>query len=208
MKKILLLCLISLFYSNHYGQRQTTQKSSENRKFELGVNATHFLSNIFSLSNEKESTRYAFTTKLLHSNLIGTRLSIGGKYDQKGQEFGNKSFNISYNARLGVEFRRPIGSKFDILFGADVFGQYQESKSTTFINSGNVTAGTKLKSLGVGPALRIEYALTDRIVLMTEAFLYGSKYSRERDENGVNKKEMGYNSFLSEPTNLFISYKF
>lgn len=208
MKKILLLCLFALFYSIGITQKRKTDSDPTRRKFELGVNATHFLSNIFSLSNEKESTRYAFTTKLLHNHNFGTRLCIGGNLDQKLEDFGNKSFDLAYDLRLGFEYKKHIGAKFDLLFGIDIFGQYQKNETTTFINSGFISAGTTFSSLGLGPALRIEYALTDRIVLMTEAFLYGSSYRRKRNENGVLKMETGYNSFLSEPTSLFISYKF
>jgi hypothetical protein len=211
MRKIYLSFMFFFLSLITYGQNSRKPNNDVFRKYELGVNATSFLSNIFSLNNDTESIRYALTTRYFLNRNTGIRFSAGGDFNQTAQDFGSTTSEYAYNGRLGIEYGKPISNKFHFYFGLDIFGQSEFSESTTNIGFDDIKVSTRIRNLGLGPALRLEYHLTDRIVLMTEGFLYGSSYYRVRTESAgsVNRREEnGLRVILSEPTNLFVSIKF
>ncbi|MCE2788758.1 MAG: hypothetical protein LW630_02465 [Saprospiraceae bacterium] len=190
---------------------------------ELGIHVTQILANIFSLSANSETSPYSLTYRR-HMKSLSFRLGMHVSYDQDQQEeFGNATFIIrdlttSRNLfRLGVEKHLPVGRKFIFSYGADLLGGLDLENSNI---TENTTIGTNVFAssqqsitLGAGPVIRLDYKLTDRMLLSTESSLYAT-YRNSQNKisiNGIPSEDpssSGLTILLALPQSLYFNICF
>lgn len=213
MRKNLFVFLAFLTSWGCAGQGKS-QSSTDSFKHEFGINGTKLLSNLFSLSNDAVSTLYVGTYRYKPSKNIGLRTFLGGNLQSSGTNNAIESSNYNVHGKLGIEYINEINSRINFNFGLDFLAGTTKSKSTTLNNANQVfLLDIDNSYIGAGPVARVEFKITDRITLMTESSLYTTFSSRKRLEQigsqiNINDSNTSRNINLTEPTSLYVSFKF
>lgn len=180
---------------------------------EIGVNATYFIKQVFSLSNNTLPTQpYQLTYKLIARNRIAGRLGIGADMSStsttvSGSTIPRDTKNSNVYGRLGIEYRKQVGRHFLAYAGLDFVTQLINSKTTSSTTPNNpgfsqtVVTTDKNNAFGGGPVLGIQYYINKRMSLYTEmpiTFLTG------KSSETVNTTTTNSNGF-GNPTTTFQS---
>lgn len=169
------------------------EKSEKNIHHEIGVNATYFMKQVFSLSSNTLPTQpYQLTYKLIAGKKIAGRLGIGADMSSQnttvsGSTTPRQTNNSNVFGRIGVEYRKQVSRHFLAYAGIDFVTQLINSKTTTSTDPGSgggsgfsqtVVTTDKNNGFGGGPVLGIQYYINKRMSLYTEmpiTFLTGHK---------------------------------
>lgn len=179
----LVFVLFQVIYSSFAQDTDSMMTVQTRSKFfsyqnDIGINVTNLLSKIISLGNDDQP---AFNISYRRKNeASGLRLSLHIFFDKKTDAPVN-GFDVDrtehdYKLRFGYEFYKSLSKRFTFAYGPDVLYLNTQSKSVS--PQSGFTNDIKEYKFGIGPALRFEYKLSDRISLMTEStayFLTGKK---------------------------------
>jgi hypothetical protein len=152
-------------------------------KNEIGINFTNVLGNVLSLNPNNASSPYGLTYRRHYGNK-SLRMGINIDWDNRTEsDFTNGNF-ISKELdtkmsefRIGVEYHIVLNNKMLFSYGADILGLINIEKANVSESKGggflNFTSQDNLYGVGLGPILRLEYKISDRIFLSSESSLYG-----------------------------------
>ena len=207
--------ILTLFQSLLTGQREKKDRlySYDN---EINIDATAVLGNVLSLNSEVAKSPYGFGYRRHYNNhslrLSGNTLSARSKtFEFNGIEFLERTIiENQHSLRIGLEKGFEIANNFRMLYGFDLLTGYGaiDSRFETSFNRKEVDY-----TFGLGPALRIEYRISDRFFLMTESTFYGTViYNEDTFKLGFEpaQKTTGveYNINMALPTAIIFGVAF
>jgi len=196
------------------------EKSDSEITHQIGINVTSFIENFFVLSgNNANPGPYSITYKRIKDGKA-LRLGFAGRLNiadssQPGQAV-RRNINNLFQLRFGREWRKNISKRWLCFYGGDIIGNL--SSRTSSINDGlgnNTTSNTSFGG-GLGAIAGIQFKISDRIFLTTEAgFLYNysfQKFSQTFDafpELNIDPTTTNFNSLDFElPSAIFFVVSF
>lgn len=191
-------------------------------KNEIGINFTNVLGNVLSLNPENASSPYGLTYrrhmgKISFRSAVNINITNTSENDFSNGLFINRTLNIiKSDFRVGLEKHLVLHKKVLFSYGIDILGSIGNEKSeiqdfnlggSTFVSNENTYGG------GLGPVLRLEYKISDRIFISSESSLYGffSKTNANLTINGVQDEETKSSDsslILVLPQSLFFNISF
>lgn len=207
---LIIVCLLPVLV---YGQKSRTGKH-----WEVGLNSTQLLRNLFAQNPTGVIGDYTFFVKRgTEKRLIRTH--YGGGYTETEDLFGNfgdflHRQQLSLRLGVGFEKRRKVYEKLQLVWGADVLPEYDLDRSTAFsIGSPSLENRTTTMKIGGGPILGLRYAFSKHLAVSTESSLY--LYYGERlnwtGQNGVELKRNKTRLFSVShtlPSSLYLVFNF
>ena len=175
---LLFLLIVSSFFA--WGQLDETIKKNE-----LGFNASGFASNYLNFGGAVISNNpYVITYKRFFNNgAIRFGVNANGLRFDDNRFVNNSSdqINLVFDSRIGYEWKSPLSQKWTFIYGVDGLYGVNNFKRKTYqtLWDGNKNAPVTNVSInnnqtvGFGPIAGIEWSITDRIALYTEARFYG-----------------------------------
>lgn len=208
-----LFCLIAITYS----QDEASQPEKYDKN-ELGLNVTNVLISLVGNNSvdDIDPTTYAIVYKrrLVKGNFL--RLAANVKLNiNSNEEITNVTNNNFFNFRIGWEKRRNISSKLEYFYGFDILGSYEAAESTFATPTDIVELNEYNYGAGIGPIFGLQFHINKRMLISTEATLYGVlNVERIREKFEVNtifnKNETNYNfsAISSIPKSLYFVMTF
>lgn len=203
-KRFITIGIICFGFAFGYSQN----RAFYGKKHEIGVNVTGLISNVLSLNqNQNELTPYVVAYRL-HQKKFSIRFDLNSVYQSNNIFDINGTFREGSTSntqlRAGYEKIIVLNKKFAFGYGLDLLGSYGNSDS--FV-SGFFIDRT-IVSFGGGPAIRMNFKLSERIVLSTESTLYG-RIMRETTNDNLGAASppdiTNYKVELKEPLSLYIT---
>ena len=210
---LVLLLLMPLFVFS--------QNRSKDKHWEVGLNSTQLLRNLFAQNPSGEVGNFTFFVKTgTEKNLF--RAHFGGSLVDKEENFNNQSQFLTTKSSevhigLGFERRKAIYKKLQLVWGGDILPSYSiDNTSTSFFFSsgfGEITNRTEILGIGTGPIIGLRYAFSKYFSISTESSLYVT-YSQGKNvtrENGVILTDKTISEFVvshSLPQSLYVVINF
>lgn len=186
---------------------------------EIGLNFTSFLDEAIDFGGGNTTLDpYLFTYKNINGLGRGFRMGAGFKFNRsKGDPTGNffdedaKSSTSNMDLRFGSERQHKISNRWLYYYGFDGLMGF---------NIANITSdGAKIKTSsaygGLGPVIGVQFMLSDRIGLLTEASFYlRQSFSEEETsfdspfEPDDKLKTNSTNLNFQVPTNIYLFFRF
>ncbi|MEM7374004.1 MAG: hypothetical protein AAF587_35760 [Bacteroidota bacterium] len=190
---------------------------SDDKRHEVGANVTTVLfSALGNASNQIDPGRFPWSYKYRFAKGNAFRLGIGVSVNVENQDRNQfTTFNQFGSLRLGYEWRTYLDKRWLTYFGIDAIGDYTVEQAIVATQFDFTTI--KLESIGIGggPVFGLQFALTKRIILGTEASLYGIYAEKVRTElfsnNPGGNDRITSNQFtgdLTIPRWLYLSIRF
>jgi hypothetical protein len=187
----------------------------------FGVNFTRGLRTLLLLSETKprpgSSDAYIVSYKYCFKN-IGIRAAYGFDRLSNKEERGAgivDEINNNMDAKLGVEYRFKISSRWHYALGVDglYFNHGDKVVATTEFDV--VTTTTNYEGFGVAPFASLQFNLNRRLAFITEAgynFLFGNEHIKSVFEKstdlGSDKVKTKSESRYNGPLAVFLIFKF
>jgi len=144
--------------------------------FQIGLNAPLLFGGFLGGSSVLADNPYLLSGKFLVGK-IALRAAVGGKINRlvesEGEFADSKTTeDLGYDVRIGLEWQHNFGRRWIGTFGAD--GIIFSAQEKVILDSGfdAVTTGTFTRGWGAGPVLGIQFAITDRLSILTEGAFY------------------------------------
>lgn len=167
MKRLIAVLAICLMANSYWAQKDT--------KLSLGINATGFVTTFISPNNvQPQAIPLGFWG--YYGDRTAARLGLGVSFlnqsnSNDNSDFSSSQFNLDMRFRLGVERRIPVMKKFQAILGLDVIGQQARQIVTTESTFDKSTITSTETSYGLGGVLGIQWDMTERLSLRSEAGL-------------------------------------
>jgi hypothetical protein len=191
-------------------------------KNEIGINFTNVLGNVLSLNPNNASSPYGLTFRR-HYGVSSFRSAINVNVTNKEEDDFNNGSSLrrkitisKTDFRIGLERHIVLSQRVLFSYGFDVLGALglENSKITDF-NFGGRTfeSNQKTYGFGLGPMVRLEYKISDRMYISSESSMYGF-YSRTTEKliiNGSTSEEPEKKNSslkLELPQSLFFNISF
>jgi hypothetical protein len=195
MIKTICICIVMTF--SFFGKSQSdvavsiTINSKEEAKkkkkifHEVGIGTsiiTQFLKTDEEAINQNP---YFLTYKLVLKN-FALRLGFGGKLDESESFINGTSDKLTlkksnFDWRAGLEYRVPIGKKWLGTFGADFVAKNTFDERISNSGFDRVVMIDNEVGAGGGVAIGVQYSLTPKLMLGTEAAFYYLKIKRTQE---------------------------
>lgn len=191
-------------------------------KNEIGINVTNVLGNLLSLNPNNAKSPYGITYrrhlgKTSFRSGYNVNITNSSEEDFSNGNFITRKLNIlTIDTRFGLEKHLLLSKKFLFSYGFDVlFGYVKENSEINEFNFGSSTFTSDQNTLGVGlgPVLRFEYKISDRLFISTESSFYGY-YSKTTETLNINgnvsnePEKSSSNLKLELPQSLFFNISF
>jgi hypothetical protein len=168
MTKLLITGLLCLLFLQNHAQ-------VEDKNIALGINATGFVSKFISPNDNFsiiEQTPLGFWGYF--GNVTAFRAGIGLNYNNRSTSSNVSDQTLTENAinallRLGVERRIRLADRTKLILGADVIGNFTESKIVTNGTFDTTTVFDKSTSVGLGFIGGLQFNFSSRIGIRSEA---------------------------------------
>ena len=186
MLKTICICIVMTF--SFFGKSQTdvainvTFNSDEEIKkerkvfHEIGIGTSIITQFLKTEENTINQNPYFLTYKLVYKN-IALRAGLGGKLDESESFIDGttdkltvKKSNLDW--RVGVEYRMAIGKKWLGTFGTDYVAKKTFDERISNSGFDEVVISDNQVGSGGGLAIGLQYALTPKLMLGTEAAFY------------------------------------
>lgn len=227
MKKILLSGLVALAACTATAQEGSDPFKSYHNEF--GVDATGFLRQFFNIDQMSGSNYYpnyyiTYRRKFSAGNI---RFAIGGAFSNSdvppvypGDLNKYKQKNISFDARIGWEFKTDLSRRWQVFYGADFKPSYYHQQDDAPYWNGGYANGrdSKMENYGVAPVLGFRFRLTNRLSILTETSLslnfqsitdrsyYISPFPQTpAPPDEIRKQKRVYTSY-NQPLSVFITF--
>lgn len=148
----------------------------------LGIQANELLRQLFNLSNNSSSVVNPYLINYsLNSVKSGWGLNVGLGYtvdnvDQSDANTSSKTQSNNLAFRIGVERKVPLTKKWLISYGIDLLADKNHSTTTTTsqfqFNTNETDIDNTTKDSGFGPRFTMNYFISPKIILGTEASYY------------------------------------
>jgi hypothetical protein len=207
------LALLTRWASMHAQSNTFFEKRNE-----IGVNTTRLLSNVLALVDKDPSAPYSLyyakhlnkMTYRLAGGIVTNNSIVFDNTSLIGQSLRKEILDNFLDARFSIERRYTVAPKVALSAGLDLVGAMYNSTTQTenfFFRKLN------RNTIGVGPALRVSYKISKRIILTTETNLL-AQYGFINEEVKVGSDPTIFNKsnpssiVLSSPTTLFVGFNF
>lgn len=211
---------IGIFAAN---AQEATLVEGKRNEHQIGLNATQFFKQFINFGGNANIpiSPYLFSYKILNrKNLLAFRSGLGLAIAQNKQNTDQSTFtgnSIALDGRLGFEKQFNLHKRWDVWAGFDVpFNLLNEKSSTNNPNFDRVTLTNRF-NYGYGPVFGIQWNITNRISLFTEASLYVFHGKEKVTINESNNSESPFessttlNTFsmqFAAPTSVHFNVKF
>lgn len=191
-------------------------------KNEIGINVTNVLGNVLSLNPDNTNSPYGITYRRHYDNW-SFRSAMNINFDNiEEDDFDNGAFftrklnSLGLQTRFGMEKHMVLSKRVMFSYGIDaLLGLDREHSEINNFNLGNTTFINKdmTYAIGLGPMLRLEYKISDRLFFSTESSLYGN-YSVSTSKLTINgnteeePKKTNSQLKLVIPQSLFFNISF
>lgn len=184
----------------------------------FGIQANQLFRQLISTGSPGSITNPYLLSYAVNSNPVGTGFTAGLGYTFNQFNDGDaitlrESTQSDFFLRLGLEKKSFWGEHWIWSFGVDVVVDAEKNKTVTSSNFGGssskITTERKTNRTGLGPRITINYVITDRLIIGTEASYY-FKAATEKitDPSLPTGSENKFKSLnLSVPAVLFLIIK-
>lgn len=214
-----IIIFFSLFYIDVFSQEELTVKVKTPVNIELTANATQFVKQYFSLSNNNFEVSPYLVGIRVYKKFHSIRAQIGINYSintENGNFGGNKTEILSANNRLGYQKEMRLSNHFSTYLGFDLLHKIENIKSFSSNNGFETEQNIKDNGFGIAPTFGIQWNITSRIGVYTEVLLpimqshmSNSQISRSGGQIFENKSEANiFKITYTQPTTLYFTYKF
>lgn len=155
---------------------------NEKKTYHIGLQANPLLRQILNFgANEAINNPYLLRAAIRQPNSRNEySLGLGFTYNFNESNDNIKTDNFNTDFRLGYAKKHLLGSRFEAGIGIDLLGQVGNAKTVAINNfgGGNVTDSTvtnttsKQFGFGLGPRISLDYYISKRVKIGTEASLY------------------------------------
>jgi hypothetical protein len=198
------------------------EETKKERKIfhEIGIGTsiiTQFLKTEESAINQNP---YFLTYKLAFEN-FAVRAGLGGKLDETESFIDGttdkltvKKSNVDW--RVGMEYRMPIGEKWLGTFGADYVAKKTFDERVSNSGFDKVVISDNQVGSGGGLAIGVQYALTPKLMLGTEAAFYYLNVERKQTTTFENLSQFNTDPEINDsritqsllPSSIYIIFHF
>jgi len=158
---------------------------SEKKKLnnEIGTDITSLIEQVLNFNQNEFYYPYSATYHITYKRLLNKfnlRFGIGGisSSDSDGED---SSLRINY--RFGVEKAIDLGKRWNFYYGVDFIHNLTNNRNEVHFQNGGWQQGSERKNsvMGFSPLFGIEFKLSNRVALQTEAnfVAYFSKVSNQ-----------------------------
>ncbi len=207
MKQVLILLLLCIGSYNINAQEEEEKRPKKPFRHELGINSNALFDRLARFQQDSSARNPYLMTYRVSRGHWGIGLSGGGTYQknraaQKGFADSESDIKWSTDLRLGVHYRNELGRGFWGLFGFDAVAQ--RSREEQLIDSGFdvVQRLSQSESIGGGPTIGLQWWMTKRLALGTEAGFYWVYGTNETARIFKNFPELDDSINQDETTNL------
>jgi len=213
----LVLCLACLM---DVSAQELPDNETPVTKHSIGLNATGLLNNILNPDSEDNRMPFLITYDLIMDKLV-FRAGIGPEFMSEtvvheGFTDSQKRTDLQLDGRLGAGFRVVDDVHWNINAGLDIVGRYAVEKTTDDTGFDKVTDEVESQRIGGGPFVQIDYKISPRVSLGTEAALYFSHkqtthtelFENFPDFNNQLSKTTGTQLDTFLPTSIFVHLHF
>ena len=212
IRKFSLLLPFVVLYLHAAAQEEVTHKTSNHY---VGVQANQLLRQLFNFGGSAGSINNPYLiTYAVNSVMSGWGFNSGLGYTHL--EVSNEDpFNPiqttidDFFVRLGIERKVPIGMKWTASYGLDILRE-SEKNITESRNpqSGSFNTDTRSKSTGVGLRSTLNFNISEKILLGTEAtYYYKSTKETRKGANLLDETEKFKQFNFTAPIALFLIVK-
>lgn len=197
-----LLCMVSFLA---VAQESETKQS-------IGVNGTQFIANYLNFGgfvNSNNPYMILYTRDMGPGHLrAGANLFMRQTDDNRNPNMRADEKVSQLNLRVGYGFSKPLGKRFNLLYGADIFygnGQnYRSTEMQVWTQNGLVRmvqiSENNSQQYGAGLIGAIDFSLGERVRLYTESRLYAHYEEREQ---GIKWQGEGSDQFTDNVNKSF-----
>ncbi|MEM7298378.1 MAG: outer membrane beta-barrel protein [Bacteroidota bacterium] len=182
MKKILVILLSCCAWSSSFAQGDP--------HLSLGINATGFVTTFISPNNvQPQAIPLGFWA--YYGDRTAARVGVGVSFlnqsnTNSNSDFSSSQFNLDLRLRLGVERRIPVMKRFDVILGLDGIGEQARQIVVTESTFDKTTITTTELGYGLGGILGLQWNMTEKLSLRSEAGLnamYIESTSKNESQN-------------------------
>lgn len=165
---------------------EVTKHSLHKHAHYLSINGTFFLQQFFSFSNNTASISPSpyIVEYRYQPGPHGFRIDAGGNFSNKKNFLDSSQVQINrtaaFNFRVGYVYQKKIARHWTVFTGCDFITSINPD---VFIDNSTidiVTTTNNSYTVGFGPALGIQFAISKRVGLFTEtAFYYQAIFSKQ-----------------------------
>jgi hypothetical protein len=183
------------------------QSDSSSRRFEhyIGVQANQLFREIFSV---RENASEINNPYLINYSVVSARSGMGinaglgyifNEFKTGDAANERETTNNNFFFRIGFETKFNVGKAWQVGVGADALIDNQKNKTISNSNTGfgKISAETndKISALGTGPRLNINYRISQRVLVGTEAsYYYRSRRIKENSKITTTAREFDPNT--------------
>jgi hypothetical protein len=205
MKKVILIIALVAISLNLKAQTEDKQM----KKYRSQLNIGYF--NLFSLSSQNSfgiGYKYSIKNGALRIGSSFSYSNANNKFSSSTnpQTSNSRSFNI--DPKIGYEFHRDF-NKFQILYGTDIKGYYQNSitKNTSYNATVEVVYIYEKNTYGIGisPFIGLKYQINNFISITTETsfdILYSKSKSKDENNSYIAEYELENTSAKISPLGI------
>ncbi len=206
MRKLIFLTLLSIPLWAFSQEGTVTSGGTE-----VAINSSRLISTFLSPGSAtlNESNQSIFMLKINGSGTGAVR--IGLDLQSVVVKEDNTTSNIGLlNFKFGYEGRTYLSERWDATIGGDIVFQAENSKQETedpYFGSNEITR--KNQRVGAEFVMGIQFKLSDRVKLFTEAYVLGtSDMDETKFSSGSNNKTTGSTIQMIPPSSLYLSVTF
>jgi len=195
MLRTICICIVMTF--SFFGKSQTDvavnisitseeEATKKERKVfhEIGIGTSILTQFLKTEESAIEQNPYFLTYKLIYKK-FALRAGFGGRLDERESFIDGTSDKLTvkksnFDWRVGVEYRMPMGKKWVGTFGADYVAKKTFDERISNSGFDKVVIADNEVGNGGGLAVGVQYALTPRLMLGTEAAFYYLNVERKQ----------------------------
>lgn len=221
--RILWICLL-MYPMGLFAQKDTTEQQPNIKQHELALNFTFFVKQFIDFGgNTFAISPYALSYKYIAANNHSLRTGMGISFSSSSTNSDDpgttdsKAKSISFDYRLGYEYRVKLARAWSMFAGVDVVTNIRNSKSTTSTSFQDVDLKQRNFGFGGGPVLGVQVHFNKRISLFTESTLYFSANTSKQNNSfknnttGIITRESsttkGSGLSIQLPTSLYLAVR-
>jgi hypothetical protein len=158
---------------------QASEHQAPAPKHEIGTDITALIQRLFNFNRSDIDPFFSAAYQITYKRHFGNfsfRTGIGGStfssdIENNFSEETLKRTGQSIDYRLGIEKGMEIGTRWNFYYGLDFVHSISNSRNDSNFQSGGWRHGSVRKgsTLGVSPLLGLEFKISERIALQTEA---------------------------------------
>lgn len=215
---ILGVCLLQASAQYSFAQQADTIRRTDHY---VGIQANQLLRQIFNFGGGSASINnpyliaYSFNNRITR---VGMNIGFGFNYDERvtdDQFIDRTTITNDFFFRVGIEKKSTLARKLVLSTGADFVIDLQKSETKTGdLSQPNMdfSTGTKSSGFGLGPRVTLNYAISDKILVGTEANYYFKTFTIKQFQESPgfsDSQQRKTKSFqLNVPAVIFLILKF